>query len=125
MKSKKIFTLISASAGIALAMPQSAFAAGVSFGAIANNFANSFNSVGSAVQTFCWMMAFVIAAAACFKFAAYARDTDREKITTPFLYLFVAALFFAVPMVLDSSVISVWGSNTTITQSSHNSSILP
>lgn len=89
-----------------------------SIGDIANNLANSFTSVGGAVQAFCWVMAFVIGCASAFKFAAYARDTEREKLSTPFLLMFVAALFFAIPMVLDTGVKSVWG-DAPVKQSQH------
>ena len=113
-------TMLALTAGILFA--PAAFAQtsqGQSIGTIATNLASSFSSVGTAVQTFCWVMSFVIGAASAFKFAAYAKDQDREKISTPFLLLFVAALFFAIPMVLSTGAASVWGNSTTITQSAH------
>lgn len=97
----------------------SAAVAGQSAGDIANNISNSMTGVGDAIQKFCWVMSFVCGAASCFKFWAYAKDQDREKISTPFLLLLVAALFFAVPMLLDSGASTVWGSNTSINQSKH------
>lgn len=98
-------------------LPPAAFAA-ASIGDIANNMSNSFSSVGSAVQSFCWVMALVTGAASAFKFAAYAREPDREKISTPFMLLFVAAFFFAIPMVLDTGVASVWG-DAPVKESAH------
>lgn len=92
--------------------------AGQSIGDIANNLSNSFSSVGDAVQKFCYVMALIMAAGSAFKFAAYAKEPDREKISTPFLLLFVGAFFFAIPMVLDTGATSVWGSGY-VQQSKH------
>lgn len=89
-----------------------------SVGDMANNIAVSFSSVGNAVQSFCWVMAFVTAGAAAFKFAAYAREPDREKISTPFMLLGVAALFFAIPMVIGTSVATLYGT-APVQQSTH------
>lgn len=112
---KNVFKTLSA---FTMLMISTSVFAAQSIGDIANNLAASFTGVGGAVQAFCWVMAFVTGTAAAFKFAAYAKDTDREKISTPFLLLFVAALFFAIPMVLDTGVKSVWG-NETVRASSH------
>lgn len=105
--SRKAWMMVVAVLASAVAVP-SAHAA-KSIGEIATNLANSFSGTGDAVMMFCWMMAIIIAAASAFKFAAYSREPEREKLSTPFLLLFVAAFFFAIPMVLDTGVKSVWG----------------
>ena len=88
------------------------------WGNIADNIALSLTSFGNATQTLCWVMSFVTGAGACFKFVAYAKDPDREKVSTPLLMLGVAGIFFAIPMIISSSAQTTFG-NTQIQQSVH------
>jgi hypothetical protein len=91
---------------------------GQGVGQIATNMTTGLTSVGDAILAFCGVAAIGVAAAAAFKFYAYSQDTAREKLTTPFIMLGVAALLFAIPMVLLTGSSTIWGSGAQIQSSS-------
>lgn len=83
-----------------------AFAGGISkgqtIGEIADNFTTSLKGVDGTVTALAWVMAFVIALVAIFKFKAHSENPRETPLKTPLLLLFVAVLCVSLPMVLSS-----------------------
>lgn len=75
---------------------------GKTIGEIADNFTQSLKGVDGTVTALAWVMAFVIALVAIFKFKAHSENPRETPLKTPLLLLFVAVLCVSLPMVLSS-----------------------
>lgn len=85
------------------------FGRGQSFGDIANNFVRSIQGAGSAVTAVCWLAALAMGAVSVFKFKANADNPQQVPLKIPLIYLGVAAGLAAVPEVIGTGIVSIWG----------------
>lgn len=85
------------------------FGRGQSFGQIANNFVQSIQGAGAAVTAVCWIAALAMGAVAVFKFKANADNPQQTPLKIPLIYMAVAAGLAAVPEVIGTGVVSIWG----------------
>lgn len=89
-------------------------AAAATIGEIGKNWAESFRGLGSAGETFCWMMAIFCIVMCGMKFKAYADNPDRESLAKPLWLFAIAGIFAAVPTVLESATTSTFGKENVV-----------
>ncbi len=115
-KSDAVATCLIAAFGVAvilapdLALAQTNFGSGQNASTIANNIITSISGFSKVVNAFCYIAATVMGAVAVAKFKANSENHQQTPLKIPLTFLGVAAGFAAVPEVIGTGIVSVWGS---------------